>query len=341
MNWINAIMAMWLTFLANEDGNIGFMGGGSEGGGDNSGSGAGDNSDAGGAGGSDGGGNAGDNGSGGPAPTFSFPDGVTDEEVLSSGDTVFKNFWKDGKLDQNAVLKSYIHTQRLIGGEKMVIPNNNSSDEQWRDTFHKLGLPADIEGYEVKNNLPEGHQANEKLFNGFKEVAHKAGILPNQAQSVIDYFNQTVAEQVKASNQSYIAEREAEAQALKDKWGQAYDRKLKAAEYGIEQFASEDQIKYFAEMGLMEDPKFTELWAAVGESLSEDGFAGDDGRPTGDQMTPDEIRKEIQGMYHKDHPFKNPKHPEHKRATDRFLKLQTMLHGNKVVAGGGSQRSIM
>ena len=45
-----------------------------------------------------------------------------------------KNFSDAGQL-----AKSFIHAQRMVGQDKMAAPNNNFTDEDWKETFTKLG----------------------------------------------------------------------------------------------------------------------------------------------------------------------------------------------------------
>ena len=265
----------------------------------------------------------------GNTPQYTFPDGVTDPEVLNAAEGAFKNFWKDGQLDMSNLLKSYVNTQKMIGMDKMTVPNENTSEEQWRETFHKIGLPEDFGEYKVENNLQEGMAANEEMFEGFKKVAYEAGILPKQSQAVIDFFNSAVAQSMQAQEQRAAADVQDGIEKMKLEWGSAFDRKVAAAKYGFDQFVSDpEDVKHLAEKGFFNDPVITKMMANIGESLKEDVFP-DNAKTDSSELTPDEIQAELQAMYKSDHPFMNKSNPDHKRAQDRFMKLMAMKVGNR------------
>ena len=41
----------------------------------------------------------------------------------------------------------------------------------------------------IKYNLPEGSQVDENTIKAFSEEAHKLGLLPKQAEGIINYYN--------------------------------------------------------------------------------------------------------------------------------------------------------
>ena len=53
------------------------------------------------------------------------------------GEPSLKNF-----NDANTLAKSYLSAQRMIGLDKIAIPNQNSSQEEWNAAFNCLGRPA-------------------------------------------------------------------------------------------------------------------------------------------------------------------------------------------------------
>jgi hypothetical protein len=263
-----------------------------------------------------------------PAPAYNFPDGVTDPQVLEAGDTMFKNFWKEGALDIPNVLKSYVNTQRLLGQDKMIKPNKNFTDDDWAKHYQDSGVPVSADEYIVENNLSEGLSANEDLFNGFKDVAHKAGVLPKQAQAISDYFNNSVAEQQKAIQGDNQVRLDADIGKLKQEWGMDYTKNLDAAMLGLKQFADEAQISKLAEMGFMDNTLVTRLFSKIGLSLGEDTLGGSGENNTG--MTEKDVRDEIASMYKPESPFKNRNHPDNKAYVARMLALQEKLHGGGV-----------
>src|SRR5690554_6452317 len=88
-------------------------------------------------------------------------------------DAVFSRF-----KDMESLLASYKSAQSMVGMDKIPIPGKHATDDDWKQVFGRLGLPESVDKYEMK--LPEGVDAD--FVKAFKETAHKAGVLPKQAQ---------------------------------------------------------------------------------------------------------------------------------------------------------------
>jgi len=54
----------------------------------------------------------------------------------------------------DALAKSYINATRMIGQDKIVVPNKNSTEEVWEEAYAKLGRPETPDQY--KNVLIDG-----------------------------------------------------------------------------------------------------------------------------------------------------------------------------------------
>ena len=112
-----------------------------------------------------------------PVETQSFVDTLP-EDIRS--ESSLQNFTDAGQL-----AKSYIHAQRMVGADKMPVPTKNFTDDDWKETFTKLGVPASPDKYDVNYNLQEG--ATDQPVKDFISHAHTLGLLPQQLQGVLDY----------------------------------------------------------------------------------------------------------------------------------------------------------
>ena len=65
------------------------------------------------------------------APAISFRDSLPED--LRNNPSL-KNF-----NDVGGLAKSYVHAQRMIGADKIALPNQNSTDEDWANVYNKLG----------------------------------------------------------------------------------------------------------------------------------------------------------------------------------------------------------
>lgn len=56
--------------------------------------------------------------------------------------------------DPASLAKSYIHLQRNLGADKIALPGENATDDDWKQVYRKLGVPESLDEYKV--NSPEG-----------------------------------------------------------------------------------------------------------------------------------------------------------------------------------------
>jgi hypothetical protein len=310
------------AIIRNENGNIGFMGGA---GSDSAGSGS-DGTSDGSSGGPDDGSGTGDGDASdgaGSQQTFNLPQGV-DAELAP----MMKPFYNaEGELNISELMKSYAHTKKLVGKDKIVVPDGSTSEEDMRKIYHKLGLPEDIEQYNIKNTLPEDVQVNEALMNGYKQAAHKAGILPNQAQQILDFFNNTVAESSKQQQEEAQRAYDESLNNLKTEWGEGYQKNVDRADLALKHFADEETIKALNQEGVLGSTTLTKLFAKIGSGLKEDNSFNDKATATVG-LTPDEIPSKIAEFYdpntHVGKAFMNKGHKDNKWAKDQFTKLMEL-----------------
>lgn len=292
----------------------------------------------GGAGDGEGDGGDGSKGKGEGTPSGEADDVVypADMDVTYKGNpTVLKFYDKEKKsFKVGEMIKAHLNAVSMIGKDKIVLPDANSSPEQWNEIFKKLGLPETVDKYEVKNNLSEGLKENAELIKGFKEVAHKSGILPRQSQAVLDFFNNATAAAMKSQAQMAQDLVKQNIDSLKAEYGAAYNRKMEVADKGLAAFADTAMIDSLTKKGLLNDPELTKLFVKIGEALGEDKF-NDDVKNKGD-MTPEELDVELKGYFEKGHPFSTPGHPKYNYYQDRYLLLQ-----EKKLASSGRKNEVI
>ena len=282
---------------------------GGEGGGDSSG-----NGDAGGSpSGNQGGQPSGDGGS--PGSQINYPSDL-DQNLhgnpsLSKFYDSEKNEFKVGQL-----MKSYIHAQKLLGTDKVEIPREGWTQEQTREWLHKVGLPSKIEEYNVSNNLPEGMKANEELFESFKAKAFEVGIMPQHAEALNEWFNGLQADAQKSQLDNYKTQLEEGKSQLKAEFGEAYERKLKAADSVLSSLAKPEQIEALSKKGILDDPDVTRLFINIAEKSGEDKFVDNVSGKGG--MTPVEMDRAI-GEAHK--AMLDPSNPNPRAAEDHYMEL--------------------
>ena len=99
-----------------------------------------------------------------------------------------KSLQNFNKMDD--FVKSYLHSQKMVGLDKIPVPNKHATDEDWKEVYKRLGSPEAADGY--KYSLPEGHAVPEETLKSFSEEAVKLGLLPNQADGIMKYYNENL-----------------------------------------------------------------------------------------------------------------------------------------------------
>lgn len=221
--------------------------------------------------------------------------------------------------------KSYIHAQKSIGADKLVVPDKHASAEDWQNVFTKLGNPEKIEDYKLSL---EGEQAmNEEVLAKVNEAAHAAGVLPWQMEKIVNTFNQMGTEMVTSQNTANDAAYEEEMGSLKKEWGEAYDTQVRKANVAFKELIPDtEQRDAFLKSGLGTDPKVVRLLANAAKLFNEDTFIGHGDGKLGGLTPTDALEKArtIQGDMN--HPYRNPAHPNHVSAKKEVRDLYSVAY---------------
>ena len=190
--------------------------------------------------------------------------------------------------DPGQLAKSYVHAQKAIGADKIVIPGKYATEQDWDQFHNKLGRPESADGYEIE--VKEGY--DQDFLKGFKETAHKSGLRPEQVKGLLEWydgFNGDLSESMKGeaevNRQNQIVE-------LKNEWGKAFDTKLQQARVLKEQYLPQDIQDHLDKMGYSEDPVIAKAFALLADKmLTEDERVH---QPEGKQvMSPADAKAEI------------------------------------------------
>ena len=95
------------------------------------------------------------------------------KEAISEEFREDPNIAKFTEID--ALAKSYINATRMIGQDKVAVPNNNSTDDQWNEVYDKLGRPESPEKYKLEANS-DVVPLDESAIKQFAENAHQLGL---------------------------------------------------------------------------------------------------------------------------------------------------------------------
>ena len=220
--------------------------------------------------------------------------------------------------DIPSLAKSYLHAQKMVGSDKISVPSQHATEQDWQQVFRKLGVPEKVDDYKIER--PKDASFDDEFVGQFKMKAHAFGILPKQAQNLVNWFNEASKFRAKVLAEGYAAEVEKGLGALKQEWGQAFDAKLSRANQVLVEAGGEELTKLLAETGLNNHPLVIKAFAKLGDIVKEDAIPADGGGvPT---ITPAEADAKIAEIFgNMDHPYHKPGHPGHKSAVEEMQQL--------------------
>lgn len=228
--------------------------------------------------------------------------------------------------DIPSLAKSFINAQKMIGKDKIIVPDKHATKEDWlNNVFKKLGLPEAEDKYEFK--APEGSDPN--FISKFKKFALSEGILPSQAEGLFNFYSSHVKEIMEAEDNNHKQMFETAVADLKKEFGTAYEKKLGVASTLFNSVADEKTKTFFKETGLGNNPEVIKIFAKLAERLGEDSFVpaemkGNMGLTPGDaQIKINEI------MGNKTHPYWDSQHPNHANAVKEMGVLFAMTTGQE------------
>jgi len=228
-----------------------------------------------------------------------------------------KSLQNFNKMDD--FVKSYLHSQKMVGLDKIPVPNKHATDEDWKEVYKKLGSPDTAEAY--KYSLPEDHAVPEDTLKSFSEQAVKLGLLPNQADGIMKYYNEVINQGVNEQNIKSEEARAASEVDLRKEFGSTYDNKITGAKNLAtatlgEEFLNTTMLADGSKLG--DNPQIVKAFANLSEKLSEDDIVKGD---TPDYMTTNDITKQIASIQQPGSAYWDKKHPAHSIAVEEVQAL--------------------
>jgi hypothetical protein len=260
---------------------------------------------------------------------------VSETEVAPSGD------WKDnlpedikghsalGPInDVENLAKAYVNASSMIGRDKIPLPGEQASAEDWAEVYNRLGRPESAESYQIDaGETPDG-----ALVDWFKSTAHDIGLNNKQAQQLVSAYNDMAVAQAEAGPDLEMLRDQVSAD-LRQEYGPAFDDRLALANGLVSNFGGDEITKIeLADGSLLGDnTDFIKAMVSVGEYIrdrvSEDDFAGIEKSDM--SMTPIEINDKIREIEAPDSPLWSNAHPQHTAMMQERNRLYEMLYGDE------------
>ena len=217
------------------------------------------------------------------------------------GESIF-----DRVKDFNGMAKSLAHAERMIGKDKIVIPNENSSDEEWAAWNKAHGTPESADLYEF--NMPEGVEANPDITSKAAPLFHELGLNQKQVDGLVGFYEGLRAEagqMMEAQSETAMQELH---ESLLSEWGNAFEQKKHLGNVALTEAAGGDaefQERISQKFG--NDPDFIKAMSNLGSKFAEHGAV-----PSKLNVadTPDVIEGKIKDLMASD-AYMNKRHANH------------------------------
>ena len=247
---------------------------------------------------------------------------------LNFKDLIPENFREEKSLENfnnmEDFVKSYLHAQKLVGADKIPVPNKHATEEDWNEVFKKLGAPNDPNDYKYDLKDQEMDQGQVQEFN---KTAHRLGLLPKQAEGLIKFYNEMNVNNA-ASQEEAAAQAQMNVEAeLKKEFGPQYNKRLDQAKRLAvnslgQDFLENTYLKDGSRLG--DNLNVIKAFSDLADKLSEDPIIQGDGTS---YMTAKDIEKEITELTQEGSAYWDKNHINHQKAVDEVLKLREMLNG--------------
>ena len=225
-----------------------------------------------------------------------------------------------------ALAKSYVNATRMIGQDKVAVPNNNSTEDQWNEVYDKLGRPESADKYklEVKSDVVP---LDDSAIKQFAENAHQLGLNNKQAQGILEFYKNSMessAQQSKIDNETAQANAE---QELRKEWGSNYENNIKKAgsiaKANMNPEVLDMELKDGTRLG--DHPAIIKGFANIANLMSEDKLVSTESENVSQGTDYEaEISKIVND---RDGPYWNKAHPDHDKVVQQVFTLRTMMNG--------------
>ena len=254
--------------------------------------------------------------------------------TVSSGDTpaswkssISEEFRNDPNIEKfteiDALAKSYINATRMIGQDKVAVPNKNSTEDQWNEVYSKLGRPETADKYAL-NIESEAVAMDESAIKSFAEQSHKLGLNNTQAQGILEFYkNNMESNMQRATVDTETAQAQAETE-LRAEWGKEFDSNVSKASALAKANMNPEILDLQMQDGtrIGDHPEIIKGFAKIAGMLSEDKLVSTESESVNSMK---DLQSEISAITNDTTgPYWNNKHPDHAKMVQQVYTLREM-----------------
>lgn len=226
--------------------------------------------------------------------------------------------------------RSLLEHVKTAGHNRVVLPSETSSPEDWQVFHRAIGVPQDPKDYGTLEY--DGVKVDPAMDKFAREMFPAAGITKKGAETLVKGWNKLIADTITARQQSDAEAMQRAETDLSREWGakDAANRDIihRAASYFG--FSADELGRFKGAIGVAKASKFL---LELGNIVATDGEGPSGGRGSFNISTPDTASAELARM--EADPkimnilLKQPNHPEHKAIKDKWSRLVDIRAGNQ------------
>jgi hypothetical protein len=254
-----------------------------------------------------------------PQPTVN----KTWKEAISEEFRSDPNIEKFTEID--ALAKSYINATKMIGQDKVAVPNKNSTEDQWNEVYDKLGRPESSDKYSL-NVKSDVVPIDEGSIKQFADNAHKLGLNQKQAEGILDFYKTNMEGMAQQSQVDTETAQAQSAQELRQEWGREFDTNVKKAGALAKANMNPDILDMELKNGMRvgDHPEIIKGFAKIAGMMSEDNIVTTESEQVNSSK---DIESQISTITNNtDGPYWNKRHPDHDKTVQQVYTLREMLN---------------
>lgn len=211
------------------------------------------------------------------------------------------------------IMKSLSGAEKMVGRDKIVVPNEASSDVEWDAYYVAGGRPDTAVDYNLTRpeELPEEHY-NQELATAAQELFHKIGLSKKQADALFVFNNNNVIAQLTKNVQDDELVMQTLQDGLYKDWGNAYEQRKHFGNAAIENGTEgNEEFKQRLVKKFGNDPDFIRYSSNLGIKFKEAGAITIETIPTPSDLQAsidDEMANPAYGLDYAKHGFTKAQH---------------------------------
>jgi hypothetical protein len=227
--------------------------------------------------------------------------------------------------DVHTLAKSYVHARKAIGAEKVALPSKHSTPDDIQKFYDQLGRPT-LDKYEVAPPK-DAKFVKPEILSKLKPIAHKAGIMPDQLQEILNFYEQDTAAEMTAMQTAQDQQIQQGITQLKEKWGTAFDQRATWAKKLFAENGSPELAKFLDEnKAVGSNAMLIEFAAKVGEMIYKEDTIRSGGNESVLLDPTQALVKANNILADAKHPYNDNTHPNHAAAVREVKELFEQAH---------------